>query len=158
MRRHFTRITKFDVFTAISLIALFFVILSGIIAPKSEGELDEVIITVRAEGVSTALAEELSGAELFWLEDKYELTSVSAVTDEARILISSGGMLYEAKSLTKKTVTLTLSAKGTHSEAGFLIGKIRFLAPNMDVKIASLSTEVSVKILSIDKNAPTFGE
>ena len=71
MRRHFTRITKFDVFTAISLIALFFVILSGIIAPKSEGELDEVIITVRAEGVSTALAEELSGAELFWLEDKY---------------------------------------------------------------------------------------
>ena len=156
MKRHLLKITKFDVFLALALIALFFVILSGIVAPKGEGELDEVILTVKAEGVSCAVAEELSHSALFLLDEKYELSRMDATVENARILVNSGGALLEAESLTKKTVTLSLSAKGALSDAGFLIEKIRFLAPNMEVKISSVSTEATVKIIAIGKSTPRF--
>ncbi|MBQ8302664.1 MAG: DUF4330 family protein [Clostridia bacterium] len=158
MRRYGKKITKFDIFASLALVSLFFVILSGIIAPKEEGEADTVTLTVRATGVSEALAEELLSSDAFTLDNRYALSVVSRSAEGAKLLISADGVIKEAESTVKKTVTLTLTASGRMTEAGFLIGRIRFLAPNMDITISSLSAEVSVKILDIRENSPTFAD
>ena len=148
------RVKKTDLFVSLFLLLSFAVICVGVFSPeRSEGE-DEALVFFRVEGVSPSVAEQLSSERLFLLDGKYELLPVGIEGEPSRLLFTDGeGTIRALPSKAKYTVTLTLRAVGAQSEAGFLLGAVRYIAPNMSL---SLSGEASLVWGKITEISPIF--
>ena len=145
-------IKKADIFVAGFLVALFFVIVIGITSPaESDGD-KRATVTVRIEGASYAVARNLHFEEIFLVDDKYPLELIGISEEPAYILRADrDGVIRKIPSETKYTVTLSLSAVGTGSDSGFLLGGVRYLAPNMDLTFSAQTSRVVGKIAHISQ-------
>ena len=150
------RVKKTDVFIAIFLILLFAVISIGIFSPqRSEGE-DRAVITMRVDGVSLAVADQLLRETSFLVDERYRLEPVRIDGDRARLLYTDGsGTIKELPSETKYTLTLMLRASGAESESGFLLGSVRYIAPNMSLTVSGEACRVWGRIIDIDPDFST---
>lgn len=148
------RVKKTDLFVSLFLILAFAVICVGVFSPKKSRADEEALIFIRVEGISFAVAEQLSSERLFLLDEKYELLPVGIEGEPSRLLFTdSEGAIRELPSATKYTVTLMLRGTGVQSEAGFLLGAVRYIAPNMSL---SLSAEASLVWGKITEITPIF--
>ena len=145
-------VKKADIFVALFLVALFSVIVIGISAPKASGGDRYADITVRIDGVSYAVARNLHFEEIFLVDDKYPLELIGISEEPAYILRADrDGVIRKIPSETKYTVTLSLAAVGTGSDSGFLLGGVRYLAPNMDLTVSAEISRAVGKITHISE-------
>lgn len=144
------RIKKADLFLALFLLALFFVIALGARSPN-KGESEKYAdITLRIDGASYAVAHNLHFEELLLLDGRYPLTVIDISEEPAYILRADrDGVIRKIPSETKYTVTLTLRAKGAGGDSGFLLEGTRYVAPNMDLALSGETSRIAGKITHI---------